>query len=180
MTIANNLSYTRRPAKAPRWGEHAHMARSTNAKSQTFSEAQVRLLLETLERHKRKFKNQGELAAALKITQPALSNLLKNKWAPGIKTANHIAQLDGYSTLEGLIGPIEPPGGKVSPVPLASLPPETRYPNLEACLSYWRGRKAWSEWAIAVARAGYCGEKDLDGPAWEKALDEIDTKLKKK
>lgn len=154
-------------------GKPAVSSHVTPARSELFTDAQVRLLVETVARHRRKHKNQAELAAALGISQPALSNLLHGKWAPGMKTATAIAQLDGYATLEGLIGPIVV-AAPVAQRPPPSAPPEERYPRLEACLAYWSGQKTWSPWTVAAARAGFWGDADLTPQEWHERLDDLE------
>lgn len=144
----------------------------TPARSDIFTDAQIRLLVETVAKHRRRFKNQAELAAALGLSQPALSNLIHGKWAPGIRTAQAIAQLDGYADVAGLIGPIVPQS-KGSAVPSSALSAE-RYPNLEACIAYWAPSKVWSPWTVAAARAGYWGDADLSPQDWAGRLDELE------
>ncbi len=107
------------------------------------------------------------------MSQPALSNLLKRKWAPSLKTARAIADIDGHASLEAMIGPIEMTTSK--PIKPVGVP----FPNLEACISYWAARKQWSPWTIAAAKAGYFGAKDIDGPEWEAKLDALEALLGK-
>jgi len=60
-----------------------------------FTEPQLRVLISTIEKARKKFKNQEELALAIGLTQPSLSNLLHGKWKPGMAAASVHGLLSG-------------------------------------------------------------------------------------
>jgi transcriptional regulator with XRE-family HTH domain len=52
---------------------------------------------------------------------------------------------------------------------------DARFPYLEACLVYHESHgKRWPQAVVDAARGGHFGERDLDGPTWERALDRLD------
>lgn len=140
----------------------------------TFTEPQIRILREATRKIQKRFRTQEELALALGITQPSLSALLRGKWKPGLTTARAIAHLES-TTLEELIGPYAGIQGES----VSSTAPTQPYPNLEACLRFYSGTKAWAPWTVAAARAGICGETDLPPPSWPERLDMIEKALER-
>lgn len=140
-----------------------------------FSQAQLELLYESAAKARKKYKNQEEFALALGITQPSASSLLRRKWQPGLSTARHIAEALGQS-LESLIGPIATIATSPGPKRTANT---SGYPNLEICVQFHTGRKAWSAWTVAAARAGLFGPTDYSPPEWTPKLDALDETLRK-
>lgn len=140
-------------------------------KKPLFSDRQVAILIMTIKKHRKEFKNQSDLAKALELTQPALSNLLAGKWKPGMSTALAVAELDGQD-LEDLIGPIH--GDAPSST---SLPSEESFHNVDVCVKFFGGRKTWSPWTIAAAKAGVYGDTDFPSPEWEPKLDKLEKAL---
>jgi transcriptional regulator with XRE-family HTH domain len=138
-----------------------------------FSKAQFDVLYDAARKARRKYKNQTDFALALGITQPSASALLDRKWKPGVKTARHIAEAVGQ-TLEELVGDFEE---IVTSAPRRI--PDTRYPNLEVCVQFHEGRKAWAAWTLAAARAGVFGPTDYVAPEWAAKLDALDETLRK-
>lgn len=51
-----------------------------------------------------------------------------------------------------------------------------KYPNLEIAVAFFKGRKTWEPWVLAMARAGYWAE-DCEPPDWEKRLDSMQAVL---
>ncbi len=142
-----------------------------------FTDAQYRILLDTAKRVRRNFKSQEDMALAIGIAQPSLSALLKGKWKPGVKNAKHIAQLD-QRTLEDLIGPyadVEPPARRQKGA--SKMGEQAMFPNLEVCIQFHSGKKSWSAWTLAAARAGYWGSQDIPAPDWEAKLDALEKTL---
>jgi transcriptional regulator with XRE-family HTH domain len=140
-----------------------------------FSKAQQELLLRTVKKHRTRFKNQEELALALGISQPSLSNMLRGKWAPGVTVARAIAHLDG-TTLESLIGEFGEPTQGTRTAAAAG----AGYPNLATCVDFYRATREWPRWVIAAAEAGYFGPTDVAPPEWAARLDELAAKLRRK
>jgi hypothetical protein len=138
-----------------------------------FSKAQLDVLFDAANRARRKYKNQTDFALALDITQPAASNLLKRKWAPGVSTARHIATAVG-ERLEDLVGEFEE-----APVKASIRRPQTVFPNLEICVQFHAGRKTWGPWTIASAGAGLFGPTDYAPPEWAQKLDQLEDVLAK-
>lgn len=141
-----------------------------------FTEAQKKLLIGVVNKHltAKTFKNQTEMALALDMTQPSLSNLADGKWTPGLSTAEHIASLEKM-TLEELIGPYSvegAPGAKSKPTAL-------RLDSLEVCVRFYEGKKTWSPWTVAAARAGFFGPVDVPPPQWAERLDMLEKALAK-
>ena len=142
-----------------------------------FAPYQIKILLDTVKKHRKDFKNQSDLAKAIGLTQPALSNLLSNKWKPGMTTALAIAELDGQELVD-LVGPLqgaEPPASGA--LPLSEDHPETRFHNIDVCVKFWNGKKTWSPWTIAAAKAGVYGDQDLPAPEWQPKLDKLEKAL---
>lgn len=146
----------------------------TKKRDSIFSDAQARTLVETVAKARKKFKNQEELALAIGITQPSLSNFLRGKWRPGLGTAQAIAHLDGR-TLEELVGPVRIERAPDSSPSMGA----PRFPNLEVCVRFHDGTRSWSAWTLAAAREGYFGEKDLPAPSWAAKLDELEASMRK-
>lgn len=144
-------------------------------KKPLFAPYQVKVLIETIRKHRKDFRNQSDLAKAIKLTQPALSNLLAGKWKPGMTTALAIAELDGME-LRDLIGPLhgaEPPPSGTLPV----LSDDERFRNIDVCVKFFGGKKNWSPWTIAAAKAGVYGDEDFASPEWEEKLDKLEKAL---
>jgi transcriptional regulator with XRE-family HTH domain len=135
-----------------------------------FSKAQYDVLHRTLVKVKKSFKNQEQLALALHLTQPSLSALLLKKWQPSISTGKAIANLEGV-TLEDLVGEYS---DGTAPAHTAHDDP---FPNLDVCIRFYSGRKAWSPWTTAAARAGFFGPDDVAPPAWAERLDHLEQLL---
>jgi len=142
----------------------------------TFSDEQLETLLAVLRKHRKRFENQTKMALALGVSQPSLSALLLGKWHPGVTTARAIAALDGM-TLEDLVGA---PAGEQPPPPSAgvAVPGGSHLPGLDACLTFFRGSKDWTNATIAAAKAGAWGD-DADPPAWEARLDALDQAIRR-
>lgn len=136
-----------------------------------FTKAQNELLRDAAKKARKRFKTQEEMALALGISQPSLSNFLKGKWHPGMTTAKAIAHVNGM-TLEALIGEYSDPDESLHPTE-----PEVRYPNLDVCLRFFSAEKTWSPWTIAAARAGFFGAADMPPPAWQEKLDALERAL---
>lgn len=143
-------------------------------KKPLFAAYQVKILIDTIKKHRKDFKNQSDLAKALKLTQPALSNLLAGKWKPGMTTALATAELDGVE-LQDLIGPLQ--SGDVPPSGMLPLSDEERFHNVDVCVKFFGTRKTWSPWTIAAAKAGVYGEQDYPSPEWEPKLDRLEKAL---
>lgn len=144
-------------------------------KKPLFAPYQVKILVDTIKKHRKEFKNQSDLAKSLKLTQPALSNLLAGKWKPGMTTALAIAELDGQELVD-LIGPLQS-GADVPPSGLLPLSDEDRFHNIDVCVKFWHGRKTWSAWTIAAAKAGLFGDQDFPAPEWQPRLDRLEKAL---
>lgn len=144
-----------------------------------FTDDQLDTLFETLEKARKKFDNQEDMALALGLTQPSISALLKRKWSPGISTARTIAQLAGKK-LEDLIGDFHPePEARPAPGGIAHRHAHHVLENLEACIRFYQGTRNWSPWTIAAAQAGFYGSVDPLAPDWAEKLDFLEKTLER-
>lgn len=134
-----------------------------------FTKSQYEVLRVSARKAQKRFKNQEEFALALSITQPSVSALLAGKWKPGVSTAKAIAHALG-TTLNDLIGDYDEPRISDAPPPL---------PNLDVCIQFHTGTRAWSAWTVAAARAGVFGEADMPAPDWASKLDALESELKR-
>lgn len=141
-----------------------------------FSKKECDILIQVLERHRRRFKNQTEMAMALDLTQPSLSAILLGKWTPGESTARHIAALD-KTTLEELLPDWE--ASEAESAPATSKASRGAFPMLETCVTFYSTTKQWSPWTIAAARAGYFGPRDFPAPDWASRLDKLEAHMAK-
>lgn len=137
-----------------------------------FTDDQIDILVGVVRRHLPKFKNQKDLAKALDITQPALSSMLAGKWAPGVTTAQYIAQLDRLD-LEDLI-----PEFRGKP-PSSMRGADVARPNLDRCLSWYDDEGKWSPWTIAAVRTGLFGSEDYGKNEWAEKLDAVEKALER-
>lgn len=154
---------------------YGHDVAKSPKKKPLFAPYQVKILVDTIKKHRKDFKNQSDLAKSLKLTQPALSNLLAGKWKPGMTTALAIAELEGVE-LHDLIGPLQS-GAEAAPSGTLPVLDEERYHNIDVCVKFWSGRKSWSAWTIAAAKAGVFGDQDLPAPEWQPQLDKLEKAL---
>lgn len=113
---------------------------------------------------------QRKLALAMGITQQSVSALLDGKYWPSPDKAEHLAILEGFESLEDMIGEYRKPDTDSS---APEKPPAT---NLDVCIRFHQGSKTWSPWTIAAARAGYFAD-DVSAPEWVSRLDALETKL---
>jgi len=144
-------------------------------KKPLFAPYQVKILIDTIKKHRKDFKNQSDLAKAIGMTQPALSNLFAGKWKPGMTTALAVAELDGVE-LADLVGPLQS-GAETPPSGTLPILEEDRYRNIDVCVKFWHGRKEWSTWTIAAAKAGLFGTEDFPAPEWQPRLDRLEKAL---
>lgn len=135
---------------------------------ETFTGEQIETLLGVVRRARKRFKNQTDLAKALHITQPALSAMLNGKWAPGVTTAQYIAELEQLDLAELL------PDFKAPPKTVA--PAASDFPILERVVGYYEDEKRWSPWTLAAARAGFW-ENDVSKTEWVDRLDHLEKAL---
>lgn len=141
----------------------------------TFTAAQFKILQDTAKKLKKGFVKQEQMALALGITQQSLSALLAGKYKPGVQVAANIANLAGQ-TLEDLVGPYAVPGADSSS---SALPSSSRgMANLDVCIQFHRGMRAWSPWTVEAARAGYFGPSDFHPSEWPAKLDTLEQVLR--
>ncbi len=147
------------------------------AAKRSFTEEQYEALIAAVRRalsDKKRYRNQEELALALKITQPSLSALIHRKWRPGVTVARAIANLEGM-TLEAMIGPF----ADDEPAPKSSSDAGGPFENLTVCIRFFSTTRHWSPWTIAAARAGFFGNADFAAPEWASKLDVLEKALEK-
>lgn len=121
---------------------------------------------------------QEAMALALGVTQQTVSNLLsqRKKYAPGLKVATAIANLDGQ-TLEQMIGEFGSPSAPESSP--SSAQRGGSFANLDTCIGFHAHTKHWSPWTIAAARAGFFGTNDFPPPEWTTKLDSLERALER-
>jgi DNA-binding XRE family transcriptional regulator len=143
-----------------------------------FTLAQYKILQETAKKVKRGFAKQEEMALALGITQQSLSALIAGRYNPGLRVAVNLANL-AERKLEDLIGPYDTPS-----TPSTHEKPGDQFlqpgmHNLDICVRFHLGVKAWSAWTIAAARAGFFGPADHHPSEWARKLDTLEGMMQK-
>ncbi len=118
---------------------------------------------DALRLYRERFKENGTaLAAALKRSQPSVSQLLSGRNAPSYETAERVAELLGISVAE-LFGE-EPASG-----------PGDLRPNLLEAIEYARSRGRTSPETISAVRAAARHLPDLEVHAWITMLANVET-----
>lgn len=133
-----------------------------------FDDRERAILLATVRALRDKFPRQADLAAAIGVTQPSLSHMLRGTWTPSVAAARGIAKAAG-KPLHELLGRSEAIDDDAPP---SSAGPE----NLNACVRFFAGVKEWSPWTLCAARAGYWPD-DVPPPEWERRLDLLEAGL---
>lgn len=120
----------------------------------------------------RKLGNQTKVGLAMGVSQQSVGNLLDGKYWPAPDKAEHLATLEGFGSLEEMIGPY-----RKDDAPASSRTTKKKAgSNLDVCISFYAGAKSWSPWTLAAARAGYFHD-DVPAPAWVERLDKLEATL---
>ena len=146
------------------------------SREKLYSPHQFKQIQTAVEHQVKKLGNQKKLALAMGISQQSVASILSGSYRPAPDKAEQVALLEGFESLEEMIGPYTKP--EATPAPGATK--SKTLPNLETCLSFHVGVKSWSPWVIAAARAGYFGPEDTTAPGWIRRLDELEEAMRPK